>query len=469
MNTGKWKERFAKIRSSVHFQSDSDQEEPDGEMPAEPEENADEGLEIQADEDADGGLDAESDEDADKEQDAESDEDAEEILDAQIRPVREPLSMEERIAIRRRFRLIARIAAVVLVLGIVLGLFLYNHFHTFTDYVVSKSIENTMTSGTEYEEVGKFLYRYNTDGVSCVTRKNDVKWSITYSMQAPIVDVCGKTMVIAEQQGTQIYVVNEDGLLGNFTTLLPILKVRVSEQGVVAAVLQDEDVTWVNLYDAGGESIASDRTTLSDSGYPLDVDLSPNGEKMIVSYLGITEGVMTTDIVFYDFGEQGEEEENFEINRESISGSAAPQVYFIDNSTAAVVTDDGFYVYSGSKMNHQTGCEFDEEIVSCFCSDDVIGFLFSDLSDESVYRMDIYNYNGKLKASTGVNAVYDSIKVEHNRILMFTSSSCCVYTTDGKLRYSASYEKEIVDMFYFDEFRRYLIVTGDSFDRIRIC
>ena len=37
-------------------------------------------------------------------------------------------------------------------------------------------------------------------------------------------------MAVAEQQGNQVYVVNEDGLVGNFETLLPILKVRVSRQ-----------------------------------------------------------------------------------------------------------------------------------------------------------------------------------------------------------------------------------------------
>ena len=70
--------------------------------------------------------------------------------------------------------------------------------------------------GTQYQQAGKNLYRYNSDGVSCVTRENEVIWSITYNMQAPISDVSGTTMVIAEQQGNQIYVVNEDGLVGSF-------------------------------------------------------------------------------------------------------------------------------------------------------------------------------------------------------------------------------------------------------------
>ncbi len=377
--------------------------------------------------------------------------------------------IKDRLSRLRRRRLLFFAALVLVAAGILFGYYLYNKTHTFTDYVISRSIENNMTSGTQYEEAGNYLYRYNTDGVSCVTAKNETRWSITYNMQAPIVDVCGTTMVIAEQQGTQIYVVNEDGLLGNYASLLPILKVRVSAQGVVAAVLKDDDVTWINLYDTEGGTIASDKTTITDSGYPLDVDVSPNGEKMVVSYLGITDGVMTSDIVFYDFGSGKSAGEDYVINRESLAGSAAPQAYFVDDTTAVVVADDGFLVYRGSTMSRSAECWFDEEIVSCFSSDDTIGFLFQDVSGESLYRMELYNYQAKRKVSTGVDTEFSSVKIQNHRILLYTSSGCGVYTTGGKLQYSSSYEKEIVDIFYFDEFRRYLIITQDSFDRIRIC
>ncbi len=379
------------------------------------------------------------------------------------------LTLEERLARNRRRRRILQGVIVALVLCVALGFYIYNRNHTFEDYVISKSIENSMTSGTQYEAVGKYLYRYNSDGVSCVTRKNEVKWSITYSMQAPIVDVCGTTMVIAEQQGTQVYVVNEDGLLGNFTCLLPILKVRVSNQGVVAVVLQDDDVTWIRLYDAEGNSIANDKTTISDSGYPLDVDLSPNGEKMVVSYLGIDEGVMTSNVVFYDFGSDGDSDSDHEISRETFSGSSVPQVYFTDNSTAVAVADDGFAVFGGSSWAKTAEQDFDEEIVSCFYDEDTIGFLFSDTTGEYSYRMELYNYRGKQKKSVGVDADFDEIRIQNGQILMTTSSSITVYTKKGILRFSSAYEKEIVDIFYNKEFRRYLVITGDSFDRIRIC
>ncbi|MDY3249967.1 MAG: DUF5711 family protein [Candidatus Choladocola sp.] len=376
---------------------------------------------------------------------------------------------EQKLASNRKRAFRRRAAILILAVCVIGGFVLYNVFHTFRDYVITESYENTVSSGTKYETAGKNMYRYNSDGVSCITRKNDMKWSITYNMQAPISDLCGNTLAIAEQQGNQIYVVNEDGLIGNFETLLPILKVRVSRQGVVAVVLQEGDITWINLYRADGTTIASDKTTVGESGYPLDIDISPDGEKLAVSYLGIKKGIATSDVVFYHFGSAGQTEENHVVSSSSYAETVIPQIYFTGNSRAVAVADNGYIVFQGSDAPKQTASvEFEEEIISTFHDDERIGFLFRNESEEYNYRMELYNYRGRKKASRGINTEFDEVKMENGQILMFSDKQCQVYTGSGRLRFSSAYEKEIVDMFYFSEFRKYLVITRDSFDRIRI-
>ena len=181
------------------------------------------------------------------------DEDEEEELEIEERafapgrelPEGDPKQRLERSRRQTRHWRIFLASLIVIIAG---SFFLYNQLHVFRDYVITASKSVEAVSGTKYLSVGKKLYRYNSDGVSCISRTGDTEWSVTYSMQAPIADICDGTMVIAEQQGTQVYIVNRDGLLGNFETQIPILKARVSRQGVVALVLQDDTVTWVNLY-----------------------------------------------------------------------------------------------------------------------------------------------------------------------------------------------------------------------------
>lgn len=379
--------------------------------------------------------------------------------------------LKEKLARNRKWVFRRRAALLVFIALVIGGFVLYNRMYTYTDYVIVDSYENEVAAGSKYEAVGKNIYRYNSDGVSCVSLKNELKWSITYNMQAPIADVCGDTMAIAEQQGTQVYVVNKEGLVGNFETLLPILKVRVSKQGVVAVVLQEEDVTWVSLYSPDGTSIANDKTTVARSGYPLDIDLSPDGQKLAVSYLGIQEGIVTSRVVFYHFGAAGQSETDHIVSSESYTETVIPEIYFTDNSRAVAVADNGFMVFKGSDAPKQSAAvSFEEEIVSAFHDGSRIGFLFrnTDTEQEYPYRMELYNYSGRRKASRGIEADFDKIKIQNGQILMYSDDHCDVFLTSGGKRFSSAYEKEIVDLFYFSEFRKYMVITQDSFDRIRV-
>lgn len=377
--------------------------------------------------------------------------------------------LEERLAHNRRWVFRRRAALAVLAAAIVGGFVLYNHFHMFDDYIIAQSHKIETASGSQYQAAGKNLYRYNSDGISCVTRENELKWSITYNMQAPIADMCGDTMAVAEQQGNQVYVVNKDGLVGSFETLLPILKVRVSRQGVVAVVLQEENVTWISLYQADGTSIADVKATMTESGYPLDIDLSPDGQKLMVSYLSITEGNMSSSVVFYHFGSAGQADNDHVAGTQSYTQTVIPEVYFTDNERAVAVADNGFKVFKGADKPKQTEeVTFDTEILGTFHDDEAIGFLFGSEEEGFAYRMEMYNYRGRKKASKNINAEFEQIKMQNGQILMYSARNCEIFTTSGVHRFSCGYEKNIEDIFYFSEFRKYLVITDDSFDRIRI-
>lgn len=367
----------------------------------------------------------------------------------------------------KRFRIPLAAAAAALIIGA--GFMIYNRIVTFYGYTVAASYENSVSTGTGYRAVGKDILKYNSDGVTCVSRNNDVRWSITYSLQSPVVDVCDRTMVIAEQHGNQIYVVNEDGLIGNFETDLPVLTACVSRQGVVAAMLQEEKVTWINLYRTDGTVIASDKITITETGHPIAFDVSPDGQHMVVSYLGVQDGVLTDTVAFYHFASAGQEIENNLVSSESFEGMAVPVVYYADNSHVVAVKDDGFVVFEGEdKPKKGKSVDFASEIISCFHEGQYIGFVFNSEETESRYRMELYNLGGKQKMALETDYSYKKIRMQNGQILLYNDKSCAVYTTSGHLWFYSSYEKEIVDFFYFSEYRKYLVITQDSFDRIRI-
>lgn len=355
-----------------------------------------------------------------------------------------------------------------LVFLVIFGFSYYNGHHLFQDYVVTHTSESLDIVGTRYQKLGDSIVKYSPDGIFCVSSRNEAKWSAAYSMQAPVVDVCEETMVIAEQQGTQVYVLNEKGLLGNFKTSLPILKTHVSAQGVVALVLGDGEVTWINLYSATGEEIVSVRTTVKDSGYPLDIALTPNASKMMVSYLGVSQGTLSSRIAFYDFSSAGSVEGHL-TGTLDYGGRVFPEVYYADASTPVALSDNGFVVFrSGDEPVERKSVTFETEIVSSFHDKDYVGFVFENEAEDCQYRMELYQYGGKKVMDADFDGEYTEVKMDRGEILLYDAKYCTVFTASGTRRFTSDYEKQVAYFARLPGFRKYLVVTNDSMDHIRI-
>lgn len=349
------------------------------------------------------------------------------------------------------------------------GFLCYLFFHTSTSFSTISETARADISGTEYVAFGKGLIKYSPDGVSSITNKGEVHWNSTYSMQSPIVDVRGSTLAVAEKNGTQVYVYNEVGLLGQFQTALPIEKVRVASQGVVAIVLQDEEVTWVNLYDTKGKEIVATRTSVEESGYPIDIALAPDGLKMIVSYLRVTQGVMNTSVSFYNFGPVGQAEQNNMVISTNYENTVAPQVIFANTDTAIAFRNDGFSVFEGKQIPELKKEEqFEEEILSVFHDEDYFGFVFLSDKAEHKYRMQLYNMSGKKVAEKYFDLDYKEIKLDRSKVVLYNEAAFEVYGTNGRLKYTGSYPKPIVDVISVKGFNKYMVLTRESTDLIRL-
>ena len=327
----------------------------------------------------------------------------------------------------------------------------------------------TDVNGTIFEPFGKNLLKYSPDGASCISKKGEVLWSTTYSMQTPVADFCGTTAAVAEQQGTQVFVFNADGLMGQFDTTLPILKVKVAKQGVVAVVLQDSNVTWINFYEPDGTQIAENRTTINDSGYPMDISLSPDGLKIMVSYLMATQGNLSTKVAFYNFDSVGQAQINNLVSSENFENTVVPEVFFTDSGTAVAVHNGGFSVYRGSQIPElKVEKTFEEEILSTFHDNSHIGFVFASEKENYKYRMEIYDLNGRRTMRKYLTDVYSGIRIQDDEVILYDQKKFQIYTTSGRKTASIVYEKAISEVVKAGSFGTYLVAGNDSTDLIRI-
>ncbi len=357
-------------------------------------------------------------------------------------------------------------ALVLLVAG---GFWYYSGHHLFTEYVVTSTAESLDIAGTQYAMLGDSVIKYSPDGVFCVDSHNTSKWSVAYSMQSPIIDICKNTMVVAEQQGNQVYVMNEKGPMGNFETDLPVLKACVSAQGVVALVQEDDPVTWVNLYDCNGTKLAGVKTTMEDSGYPLDAAITENGEKLMVSFLGVAQGELKGRIAFYDFSSGLANGDNCLTGILDYPGQIFPEVYFADSSTPVGLWDHGFAVFGdGESLEEKRSVSFESEIVSSFHDEEYVGFVFHNEAEDCRYRMELYRYSGRRSMEQEFDCDYQEVKMDSGKILLYDAKNCTVYSTSGAQNFATDYEKQVEYFGKVPGYRRYLVITNDSMDRIRI-
>ena len=145
---------------------------------------------------------------------------------------------------------------VVLLVMAALSYMVFSHRHLYTGYSVTESYEGADVIGTSYLKIGGNFFKYGSDGVSMVNGRNELIWSNAYTMQTPTVDFTGQTLLIYEQQGYQVYLVDGRGIIGNFITDLPIMRGEVADNGVTALLLKNDRDCLIRMYSREGTQIA---------------------------------------------------------------------------------------------------------------------------------------------------------------------------------------------------------------------
>lgn len=361
----------------------------------------------------------------------------------------------------RFYRIILYVCIAVAVAGLV---FLYTQRRTYHDYKTLQTSEQEDIVSTKYVEMNGKILRYSPDGVSLVTKNMETVWGFTYSMQNPVADVRDDKAVIADRDGNLIEIYDKEGRTGTVTTSYTIVKARISSSGLVAAILDGGDATWINFYGPDGSLIAENQTKMDDPGYPLDVAISNDGLIMMVTYQFVDGGETTSYVAFYNFGDVGQNEDDRIVSGYTYEGTVVPMVQYLGGSESVALRDDGFTLYKGKQIpTENKTVKVEKEIVSTFFDNETIGFVFKNGGKDKLYTMKVYTTGGKLKFEKDFNIPYTNIRMSDGNILMYNSSQMCVMSDSGVMKYAGTVDGTIHDFFKIG-WNKYLLVleTGIS-------
>lgn len=369
---------------------------------------------------------------------------------------------------RYTIRLIA-ISVIVIAILIAVGVKLYLDNKVFKSYQVEKKITVENTTGCDYYEFGSYMLKYSSDGLSYVRGKSTV-WNQAFEMKEPIIEICENCVAIAEANSNQVYIYDTKGEQGTIHTTYPIVDLSVSKQGIVAAITEDGDANYIELMDKEGTQLVTGRTVADGNGYPLDVSLSNDGTKMIVSYLQINQKSPQNSVAFYNFTEIGKGEIDRLVGGfNQYKDSIVPKVEFINNTTACAFGDKMFTIYhmkqKPSIVHEET---FEKNVKSVFYSRRYIGIVLRNEGEKKPYKLKIYNTKGDVLLNKSFDMEYQDIKFAGDNVLMYNEKTCKIISIAGVTKFDYEFAEGIIDIIPREDNYKYILINGSGIQEIQL-
>ena len=343
---------------------------------------------------------------------------------------------------------------------------------TFTELRSVSSAPVSIVTSASGMMLGDSILIYSKDGASCIDVKGKAVWNESYEMQSPIVSVSGSSVAIGDYNGRNIYVANKDETLGTIRTNLPIRDLAVSSNGVVAAVLDDSDVIRIFVYNGNEDTdvpIVEAKATMSKSGYPIRVALSPNGKIMMVSYFYVDGGNMKSSVSFYNFGEVGSNKVDNFVSGFDYVNTVMPYVRFMNDTSSFGVSDDRVVFFKGNEIpDHVATALIDGDIVSVYNNTDYVGLVFLNTSGESTYLLDIYDASGNKISSIPFDIDYTDIVFSKDTVIIYGGDDCIVSSVKGQEKFAGKFDKNVRLLLPSNSSYKYTLVTGESVESVEL-
>ena len=291
----------------------------------------------------------------------------------------------------RRAKVRRILVLIVLIILAVCGTYLllknqsYGHARTAAEY--SSDISDT----SNYAQFANGIVRYNRDGVAFLNNKNEEQWIQPTQLQNPVITVKEESFAVADNGGNNILVFSEEGLRGEIETTLPIEKISISDQGIVSVLMRNGSTPSIITYDAAGNILAEIQITQGTMGYPTAMEMSDDGNTLAVSYLYLDGVNIKSRVIYYNFGEAGQENADNIVSSEEYDNTVMADIFFMGGGRSVAVGDNSFVIYRGTDTPQpEKTIVIDQEIQSVFHSDRYIGFVLLN-EQKSGYELRLYN------------------------------------------------------------------------------
>ena len=367
---------------------------------------------------------------------------------------------------RKRQQRIAIVCIIIVIVSVMT--YLLVSLQTYTKVRVSDTYPRKGASDNSYVQFLDGVIKYSKDGIAYMDQTGKEVWNQSYQIKNPMLDVNNKSVAVADKDGNDILIFQEEGLKGEVHTTMPVERISVSEQGIVSAILKIEYAMKIMCYDIKGKVLVEHKTTLAGTGYPIDIALSADGNLMQVLYLYTQKGQIVSRLHYYNFGDAGEGKTDHQVTAENYKDTILASGFFMNAETSAAVGDNRVVIYKGKDTPEQVAnIKLDKEIKNVFHSEKYVGLILKN-QGKSGYELRLYDKTGKVVLSKDFKGDYKHVKICNNQVIMYDGKNCNIYMKNGIQKFKGETDSNILEIFPVEGVNRYIIMSANGMEKVRL-
>ncbi|SFN71576.1 hypothetical protein SAMN04487831_1033 [Pseudobutyrivibrio sp. UC1225] len=350
---------------------------------------------------------------------------------------------------------------VLLILSIV-AIIVIKIISTYDDFEEVKTWERVDTGESIYSSFQGNLLKYSGDGIFYTAYNGSLIWNYTYDMINPSIDTCGSYVIAFDKKGNEVDIFSTKGFINQISTNIPVIDARVAGQGTVALLLQENNTSYIQMYDKSGTLLVSGEIHPENRGFPVSMALSSDATKLLLSIINVNGGDITSELVFYDFTDKGREEEDNIVATYTYIGAIIPKIEFVNKDKAIAFADKKIIVFNNNlRATVAKEITVPEEMKSIFYNNTHFGFVCEEVMEDGtvVNQLNVYNLYGLKTTTKEINESYTEVSLmDNNEILISDGNNIAIYNLQGFEKFKYSFDEKVYSVIPGATSRRYYLI-----------
>ena len=342
-----------------------------------------------------------------------------------------------------------------------------NRNRTYDTYDIKSETEIKNGAGVKIIVGDKSVVRYTRDGISAYNASGREIWNVSYEMSNPIVDICGDYAAVADKGTANFYILDSKGTVHKYAADRKIENLSVGGKGVTAIWMSDGLKDYISVYDIEGNKAVDMMTTTADNGIPVALDMSPDGTKLVTSYVTYQDNVIKNQLTFYNFGDKGANFVDRLVGLKTYTDRLVSVIRFAGNEAVAAFSDKGVDLFAMDVTEEDAGTIAPEGTIEQMSVDKShVGLVIKDTQGR--FSCHIYNLNGKEVDKKDLDMRYKHFLVKGEDIIFCGGTNLYIARIGRKDKIKTEMPMEINGVFPADGKLGYTLVGENKLTKIEL-